>query len=96
MLAWSTSAIDQPVQEDFFAVSLPDLIVLDSDPQQNHQQHCLFVSALAYLGLGDSVRWQQQSGALLARNPNHDKAQIFSVLADMLTNEMQDCSPSHR
>ncbi len=96
MLDWSTKAINRPVGTDFFAVSLPDLVVLDSDPQQNHEQHCLFVSALAYLGLEDGVRWQQQCAALLARNPNHDKAQIFSVLAAMLAKEMQDCSPQNQ
>jgi len=96
MLDWSKAAINQPVASDFFAVSLPEVVVLDSDPQENHQQHCLFVSALAYLGLGDGARWQQQCAALLADNPNHDKAQIFSVLADMLTKEMQDCSPQNQ
>lgn len=92
MRDWAAQAVDQPVQTDFFAVSLPDLVVLDSDPRQNHQQHCLFVSALAGLGLGDTARWHQQRDALLARNPNHDKAQIFSVLADRLAEEMQGCS----
>lgn len=96
MLDWSMAAINQPVETDFFAVSLPDLMVLDGDPQQNHQQHCLFVSALAYLGLGDTARWQQQCATLLACNPNHDKAQIFSVLADMLTKELQGCSQQNQ
>jgi hypothetical protein len=96
MLDWSTAAINQPVETDFFAVSLPDLMVLDGDPQQYHQQHCLFVSALAYLGLGDTARWQQQCATLLACNPNHDKAQLFSVLADMLTKEMQGCSQQNQ
>ncbi|WP_413740246.1 DUF5107 domain-containing protein [Sodalis sp. RH14] len=93
---WSDAALDRPVATDFFAVSLPDLVVLDNDPAQNHRQHCLFVGALAALGLGDTLRWQQQLDALLACNPNHDKAQLFAVLAPTLTGELQDCSQQNQ
>ena len=37
---------------DFFAVSLPDLVVLDTSAQAKHQQHCLFINALGHLGAG--------------------------------------------
>ncbi|SQB28245.1 TPR-domain protein [Citrobacter koseri] len=62
---------------DFFAVSLPDLVVLDTPAQEKHQQHCLFITALGHLGLGDIPACQQALNALLQRNPTHDKAQLL-------------------
>ncbi|TKI06160.1 DUF5107 domain-containing protein [Martelella alba] len=92
---WAAKAIEQPAEPDFFAVSLPDLVVLDSDPQESHRQHCLFVGALASLGQGDATGWRRQCAALLTRYPSHDKAQLFSTLAERLAVEMQDGSQTH-
>ncbi|MDR8284812.1 hypothetical protein FPK77_24465, partial [Acinetobacter baumannii] len=47
---WAAQHRDDVPQVDFFAVSLPDLVVLDVSAQQRHQQHCLFIEALGHLG----------------------------------------------
>ncbi|MBN0863758.1 hypothetical protein JTL79_33175, partial [Pseudomonas aeruginosa] len=62
---------------DFFAVSLPDLVVLDVSAQQRHQQHCLFIEALGHLGLGNVSACQQRMQQLLQINPAHDKAHLI-------------------
>lgn len=84
MLDWADKAKDQRVEADFFAVSLPDLVVLDSDGQHKHRQHCLWVETLAYLGQGKKQQFRTSLQQLLALNPNHDKAHLFSVLGDGL------------
>ncbi|CAI1046439.1 Predicted methyltransferase (contains TPR repeat) [Serratia quinivorans] len=84
MQQWVQQQAERVPGADFFAVSLPDLMALDNDLQQAHQQHCLLVAALAQLGLGQLTATQQTLKALLACNPAHDKARLFSVLADAL------------
>ncbi len=84
MLDWADKAKDRPFEADFFAVSLPDLVVLDSDGQHKHQQHCLFVKTLAYLGQGNTPQFNASLQQLLALNPNHDKAHLFSLLGNSL------------
>lgn len=76
-IAWANRHCDDEVKSDFFAVSLPDLVVLDSDTQLNHQQHCLFVSALGYLGMEDIPQFKKAIQTLLEINPSHDKANLI-------------------
>ncbi|XUA20221.1 DUF5107 domain-containing protein [Citrobacter sp. OP27] len=64
-------------EADFFAVSLPDLLALDENPQKRHQQHCLFIDALGHLGKGQTAQGNQALEALLKLNPAHDKAHLI-------------------
>ncbi|MNG19846.1 hypothetical protein D3C84_1040520 [compost metagenome] len=80
MVAWAEQAMGERVEADFFAVSLPDLIVLDDDPQHKHRQHCLLVRALGLLGLGQHYGCEQSLRELLTLNPAHDKGHLFSLL----------------
>ncbi|EJF30208.1 MULTISPECIES: DUF5107 domain-containing protein [Enterobacteriaceae] len=74
---WAQAHRADGVEADFFAVSLPDLIALNGDPRKQHQQHCLFVEALGWLGLGDIAAFNQRVEALLTLNPAHDKAHLL-------------------
>ncbi|MBB1201904.1 DUF5107 domain-containing protein [Enterobacteriaceae bacterium 89] len=75
--AWVAAQRDAVPETDFFAVSLPDLVALDSNPQSRHQQHCLFIEALGCFGLGDSTAGNLALDKLLALNPAHDKAHLL-------------------
>ena len=76
-LQWVESHHDNVPDVDFFAVSLPDLVVLDTSAQAKHQQHCLFINALGHLGLGNSAACQRELDELLQLNPAHDKALLL-------------------
>ncbi len=76
---WANTHRHDEVKSDFFAVSLPDLVVLDSDAQSQHTQHCLFVSALGYLGLGEISKFKQNINELIEINPSHDKAHLITL-----------------
>lgn len=76
-LNWADHHREDVPEADFFAVSLPDLVVLDTPAQQSHQQHCLFIEALGYLGLGEFASCQKTMQQLLAINPSHDKAHLI-------------------
>ena len=85
MINWAEQASKEQVETDFFAVSLPDLVVLDSHPQQIHQEHCQFVKALGLLGQGHLAEGKQLLNALLKANPAHDKAYLFLTMLEKLS-----------
>ncbi len=76
LLEWSRNAEQQPVEEDFFAVSLPDLQVLDADRRKQHREQVLFVRALAQLGAGDDA-YALTLREVLTLNPAHNQARFF-------------------
>ncbi|MGL5564129.1 MAG: DUF5107 domain-containing protein, partial [Plesiomonas sp.] len=85
MVGWAEQAMGESVEADFFAVSLPDLIVLDDDPQHKHRQHCLLVRALGLLGLGQRNGGEQTLRELLTLNPAHDKGHLFALICRELS-----------
>ncbi len=59
------------VKIDYFAVSLPDLMIWDDDLKQRNQQHCRYLMALGYLGLGEADKAQELFDGLLSDAPYH-------------------------
>ncbi|WP_221391407.1 DUF5107 domain-containing protein [Dyadobacter sp. NIV53] len=51
LIAYGEMHQNDQVTLDYFAVSLPDLLIFDSDLNVLNQIHCLYISALGYLGL---------------------------------------------
>ena len=45
--------ISDKITIDYFAVSLPDLLVFDADLDLRNKVHCLYLMGLGYLGLGN-------------------------------------------
>ncbi|VYU38833.1 DUF5107 domain-containing protein [Metakosakonia massiliensis] len=76
-LSWVEAHRQTVPEVDFFAVSLPDLVVLDTPAAAKHQQHCLFVEALGHLGLEDFTACDRALDDLLTLNPAHDKALLL-------------------
>jgi tetratricopeptide (TPR) repeat protein len=65
---------------DYFAVSLPDLLIFDDDLSLRNKVHCLYISGLGLLGLN-----QKYEAALAFRNalkldPMHFGVQIHQKL----------------
>ena len=58
------------VRIDYFAVSLPDLLVFDEDLDKKNRLHCLFMKALGLYGLGKRAESRKLFEEALAENPN--------------------------
>ena len=58
------------VRIDYFAVSLPDLLVFDEDLDKKNRLHCLFMKALGLYGLGKREESRKLFEEALAENPN--------------------------
>lgn len=53
LITFAEEHISDEVRIDFFAVSLPDLLIFDEDLNKKNRIHCLFMSALGFIGKGD-------------------------------------------
>jgi tetratricopeptide (TPR) repeat protein len=56
---------------DYFATSLPNLLLFDDDLVKRNRVDALFLNALVNHGLGDAEKAAQQLEQLLAEDPNH-------------------------
>lgn len=63
------------VRIDYFAVSLPDLMIFDEDLNRKNQAHCLYMMALGHMGLGDTAAAEKELTEILEKDPNHFGAQ---------------------
>ncbi|MFA0521671.1 DUF5107 domain-containing protein, partial [Vibrio sp. 10N.222.55.E8] len=90
MVAWPEAEADTLVETDFFAVSLPALIVFDGDLQAEHQQHCLFVKTMGQLGLA-LITEQGNHIAYSAEEHDTDKQLTFEHTLQALLTQ----SPAH-
>lgn len=62
---------------DYFAVSLPDLQVWDSNLNEMNRIHCLYMLALGYAGLGDKVHSDRYLAEAEKMSINHQGIQSF-------------------
>jgi tetratricopeptide (TPR) repeat protein len=65
---------------DYFATSLPTMLLFDDDLQYRQETTALFLQAQAQLGFGNRSRGQALLTAVLTRDPNH--ALAMDLLAD--------------
>lgn len=59
---------------DFFATSLPTMLLFDDDLQFRQETLALFLQAQAQLGLGNNARAKKLLSIVLRRDPNHAPA----------------------
>ena len=70
------------VRMDYFAVSLPDLLIWEDDLQVRNEIHCKYMMSLGYQGLGDAVKSINYLNEVSALDPNHQGIQAFRSLID--------------
>lgn len=56
---------------DYFAVSLPDFLVFETNLDDKNRVHCHYMMGLGYLGLGDTKRAEKAFKSVLEISPNH-------------------------
>ena len=71
LVEYGMSHINDAVRMDYFAVSLPDFVVFENDPNHLNRVHCHYMMALGYMGLGSHLAAQQQFTEVLALNATH-------------------------
>jgi len=87
LLAYAQQLQQAEAKIDYFATSLPTMLLFDDDLQFRHETTALFLRAQAHLGLRKSARAKALLRAVLERDPNH------ALAADLLR-ELASLSPS--
>ena len=84
LVRYGEDHLNDKVSIDYFAVSLPDMLVFDRDINIRNVIHCKYITALGWLGLGDLAKTKQCLEEVLQFDINHDGAfvcmQIFPFL----------------
>ncbi len=63
-----------PIRIDYFAVSLPDLLVFDKDLNMKNRNHCDYMIGLGHLGLGNYEKAEAHFQQLLKEDNSHQGA----------------------
>ena len=60
---------------DYFAVSLPDLLIWEDSLDKKNRIHCLYMLALGYYGMGDKDKAERYLAEVEALDNNHQGIQ---------------------
>ncbi|WP_316789786.1 tetratricopeptide repeat protein [Pedobacter frigoris] len=71
------------IKIDYFAVSLPDLLVFDQDLNLKNYIHCCYLIGLGHLGLGRTEEAKRMFIEVLDRDVNHQGATMHLKLSTM-------------
>ncbi|MCF3111926.1 DUF5107 domain-containing protein [Niabella sp. CC-SYL272] len=80
LISYGEKHLNDPVTIDFFAVSLPDLMIFDDDLDLRNRIHCWYLMGLGYLGLGNMTAADQYLGQVLELDPAHTGAVLHRNL----------------
>ncbi len=75
LLAYARRFARQRAKIDYFATSLPTMLLFNEDIQRVQETNALFLEAQALLGLGRKARGRKQLLAVLTRDPSHAAAE---------------------
>ncbi|HTD97838.1 MAG TPA: DUF5107 domain-containing protein [Mucilaginibacter sp.] len=73
-LKFGEAQINKPVHIDYFAVSLPDMLVFDIDLNQRNVTFCKYLVGLGHLGLGNYRLAEQYLYEVITMDKNHQGA----------------------
>ncbi len=68
--------LNDEVKIDYFAVSLPDLLIWEDDLKKRNIIHCHYLMGLGYLGLNDIIKSQKELNVVLNLDAYHIGALI--------------------
>jgi len=77
--------IDDKISIDYFAVSLPDLLVFDADLNLRNRIHCLYLMALGSLGICDMQKAGELFEQILSLDRNHQGTIVHKNMINYLS-----------
>ncbi|MET0392993.1 MAG: DUF5107 domain-containing protein [Chitinophagaceae bacterium] len=78
LVSFGEEHIGDEVRIDYFAVSLPDLLVFEQDLNMRNRIHCEYIMALGHLGLGEEGAARRLFAKILDRQNHHTGAFVHS------------------
>jgi tetratricopeptide (TPR) repeat protein len=74
LIHFAAEHMNDEIKIDYFAVSLPDLLVFDQDLNRKNKVHCHYLTGLGLLGLGNERGAEAAFKKALAEDHNHQGA----------------------
>ncbi|MBE9583219.1 DUF5107 domain-containing protein [Mucilaginibacter sp. JRF] len=71
LIAYGQKHLNDEVKIDYFAVSLPNLLIFEDDLDMRNRVHCLFMQGLGYLGKGEHDEAEAQFNNVLELDAMH-------------------------
>ncbi len=69
--------LNDPAENDFFAVSLPDFLIFDEDMEKKNRAHCYYLMGLAAMGRNQKERAEEHFLKALKLENSHQNAIDF-------------------
>ena len=85
LINYGQQHIFDKVVMDYFAVSLPDLLIWEDSLDTKNLIHCKYMLALGYYGMGDKEKALRYLAEVEALDNNHQGIQQFRSLTDRLS-----------
>lgn len=82
LLSWGKSHFHDQTEIDYFAVSLPDLLIFDQDGDAQNQLYCRYLMALGEYGMGNTETGRKLLEEVLREDPVYPGAAFFKTLWD--------------
>jgi len=83
LISYGKEHMDDAITIDYFAVSLPDLLIFDDDLKLRNKIHCSFMIGLGELGKGNTAKAQKEFENILQSDAMHFGAKTHSSLASV-------------
>jgi len=87
-ISFAHEHMSDEIKIDYFAVSLPDLLVFDQDLNVRNKIHCHYLTGLGHLGLGDYEKAKKEFDEVLSLNINHQGAQVHNAMINFLKGQL--------
>ena len=82
LIDFGTKHLNDMIKLDYFAVSLPDLLIWDDDLTLRNKIHCQYMLGLGYLGLGENDKAKNYLSQTAKMDINHQGVQVHIVMAN--------------
>jgi tetratricopeptide (TPR) repeat protein len=79
LIAFGEKHLDEQIKLDYFAVSLPDLLIWDDDLTFRNKIHCHYMLGLGYLGYGNTEKAGCHLEEAAGMDVNHQGVQVHIV-----------------
>jgi len=76
LIAFGEKHLEEQIKLDYFAVSLPDLLIWDDDLTFRNKIHCLYMLGLGYLGYGNTEKAKLYLQKAAEMDVNHQGVQV--------------------
>jgi tetratricopeptide (TPR) repeat protein len=77
--------MNDEIRIDYFAVSLPDMLVFDINLNQRNEVHCTYLQALGNIGIGNEQKGLDLLNEVLSKDINHQGAAVHLKMIPFFT-----------